>query len=342
MKYYDINFACEVALSRGGECLSRIYKSTKDKLLWRCSKGHEWSASLSNVLHRKSWCPTCFHAKAGYDKRNNNLVAAKALAESHGGKCLELENFPVQGYKVSWECHEGHIWEAIFHNVRFGAWCPQCGRERGAALFKQKAPRLGIEVAKEMAVARGGECLSVEYSTAKNPLLWRCHAGHTWETALANIRFSRTWCPRCRNKSEGYCHRVLSTLFPGCQFERNIRSLNWLGTGVKGNPLELDIYNEKLRLAVEFNGFLHERPVEAYGGEEHFNKIKEHDERKETACVKEGVYLISIYYSSVSKNGRYIDPKLTATAIWRAVADARYPAGTHLTSLEELLVALGL
>lgn len=48
----------EFAEKRGGECLSSEYKNINAHLLWRCSMGHEWKATPSNVL-RGTWCPVC-------------------------------------------------------------------------------------------------------------------------------------------------------------------------------------------------------------------------------------------------------------------------------------------
>lgn len=54
-----IDRACAIAQSRGGKCLSSILKRNTTKLLWQCSKGHEWKASFANVQDRQSWCPHC-------------------------------------------------------------------------------------------------------------------------------------------------------------------------------------------------------------------------------------------------------------------------------------------
>jgi hypothetical protein len=48
-----------LAESRGGRCLSKSYVNMSTKLDWECEKGHGWSATPSNIVHRKSWCPIC-------------------------------------------------------------------------------------------------------------------------------------------------------------------------------------------------------------------------------------------------------------------------------------------
>jgi hypothetical protein len=83
----------------------------------------------------------------------------------------------------------------------------------------------------------------------------------------------------------------------------------------------------RAKLALEFNGFPHEQAVDAYGGEEHYERIKGHDRRKVDACLRGGVCLVVINFAAVSKNGRQVDLELLISAIWDAVADMRYPLG---------------
>ena len=47
------------AASLGGECLATSYRNAKTKVLWRCRHGHTWQAAPHNVLHHRTWCPTC-------------------------------------------------------------------------------------------------------------------------------------------------------------------------------------------------------------------------------------------------------------------------------------------
>ena len=48
-----------IASRRGGKCLSNKYKNNQSKLLWECSKGHQWEAIPTNIQKGK-WCPTCY------------------------------------------------------------------------------------------------------------------------------------------------------------------------------------------------------------------------------------------------------------------------------------------
>ena len=48
-----------LAAERGGKCLSTEYVNSYVHLLWRCSKGHEWSATPDCIKNSRTWCPTC-------------------------------------------------------------------------------------------------------------------------------------------------------------------------------------------------------------------------------------------------------------------------------------------
>ena len=50
----------EIAQLRGGSCLSTEYSNSKTKMLWQCTKGHQWYATAFSVKIRKSWCPVCY------------------------------------------------------------------------------------------------------------------------------------------------------------------------------------------------------------------------------------------------------------------------------------------
>ncbi|UZO16622.1 uncharacterized protein OCT59_008005 [Rhizophagus irregularis] len=59
------NFPCglseakEIAHSRGGICLYRIYKSLC-LMQWMCNKGHKFT-SFNSIKHVKSWCSYCIN-----------------------------------------------------------------------------------------------------------------------------------------------------------------------------------------------------------------------------------------------------------------------------------------
>lgn len=56
-----------VALSKGGECLSKRYSNAFVPLRWRCAEGHTWSAPAASIKPWRfasgTWCPLCAVAR---------------------------------------------------------------------------------------------------------------------------------------------------------------------------------------------------------------------------------------------------------------------------------------
>jgi hypothetical protein len=88
--------------------------------------------------------------------------------------------------RVRFTCRFGHAFDASASSVRRGQWCPRCRRHS----------RWSIEDMRGLARARGGDCLSAQYSNAETKLRWRCGRGHVWTTAPKNVT-SGSWCPEC-------------------------------------------------------------------------------------------------------------------------------------------------
>jgi hypothetical protein len=61
-------------------------------------------------------------------------------------------------------------------------------------------------------------------------------------------------------------------------------------------PLELDGYNEKLKVAFEYQGGQHYFPIKWFGGLKTLLGVKLRDDRKRKTCDRYGVLLIRIPY----------------------------------------------
>ena len=177
-----LNKMREIAARHGGKCLSARYINSISNLKWECRKGHKWFATPGNVVHQNNWCNIC----AGHAR--HTIEEMDDLAKSRGGKCLSKEyvNFHT---KLTWQCAEGHIWEAKPSNISTGNWCPKCA----------KNVKFTIEEMQAVARERGGKCLSEKYINTAHKLKWQCKEGHQWEALPGNV-IHGTWCPSCSAK----------------------------------------------------------------------------------------------------------------------------------------------
>lgn len=178
----------QLAEQRGGVCLSTNYVNSNTKLRWRCAEGHEWEA-VPGSIQQGSWCPIC----AGRLSPDDALRKLQEIARARGGICLS-DHYVEGRIKLHWRCAEGHEWDAAPNNIRGGSWCPVCAN-------KARGPKkLGLEVCQKAAIAKGGECLSIEYLNTDTKLRWRCAEGHEWDAIPDSVVRLGTWCPRCRGK----------------------------------------------------------------------------------------------------------------------------------------------
>lgn len=109
----------------------------------------------------------------------------------------------------------------------------------------------------------------------------RCNAIHTNKT----IKHYN------RSKMEAYLCKEIRELYPDLEIKDNYRALF-------KNCCEIDIYIPELKLAIEVNGICHYKPIY---GQERFDHIKENDKYKEIHCTEQGVNLLVLDISRVTK-----------------------------------------
>lgn len=193
--------AQEIAILRGGLCLSTAYQSIHDKLKWKCSnpKHKPWITSFDSI-NRGTWCPHCAKETASLKYRNKNgLVEAQEYAKSRGGLCFS--NKYINGKeKLEWKCSnpEHNSWFATFFSVVLGeCWCPECvGR------FSKNDQLARVQ---EYAQSKGGKCLSTEFTNSKTKLLFKCsNDNHTpWKATFTHVMSNNTWCRQCFDEQIG-------------------------------------------------------------------------------------------------------------------------------------------
>lgn len=112
------------------------------------------------------------------------LEVVRAEARRKGGDCLEIIEGKVRKARLT--CEKGHEWLCHLSKV-FSRWCPHCwGRYK-----------YNINVMKDIARERGGDCLSTVYKNVMIPLKWICEFGHEFNACPHNIITNNQWCPEC-------------------------------------------------------------------------------------------------------------------------------------------------
>ncbi|CAE8715956.1 unnamed protein product, partial [Polarella glacialis] len=173
-------------------------------------------------------------------------------------------------------------------------------------------PRLGIEKARQLAAEQGGQCLSTDYVSVHDKLLWQCYNGHSWSAPLGS------WCPvgavmkkrlsldvasrlaRSRNLrgKMGGSACLTHLCAPNRHFAgyANGATFGMFLRGSYGRPLELDGFCEFLNLAFEYHGEQHYSP-EHYWNQKRpgaFQAQLERDQLKVSICEAVGVRLVVV------------------------------------------------
>lgn len=95
------------------------------------------------------------------------------------------------------------------------------------------------------------------------------------------------------SKGEDACHKALKELFPKHVFQK--KRPEWLINSATGKRMELDLFNEELAIAVEYNGRQHYEFTPHFHGEvENFHKQLKRDDEKVETCMKKGIFLITV------------------------------------------------
>lgn len=183
---YDINFFKEYALRKGGICLSDKYTNQKTKLNFKCSENHIFDLEPQKMIARDYWCPKC----TGRNTRHT-VESISEIVEERGWKLLS-EEFHGLKEKHKFQCNKGHIIEAQAGNVIKGSGCSICSKKQ----------RLTIEIFKEYAINKGGECLSKDYFDLKTKLDFRCSNNHEFSLYPSKIRSRNYWCPECSGRKQ--------------------------------------------------------------------------------------------------------------------------------------------
>jgi hypothetical protein len=179
-----------IAKERGGACLSTSYKNGRTPLLWVCKHGHHWKASpgkvKSGTRRKGTWCRECYNWRRRFHAKHS-IEAMRELAKARGGACLSTEYVSSKA-KLIWQCAALHRWQARPGSLIQGTWCSACARNQ----------RLELSQLQDIAVSRGGACLSQAYLGKRTDLWWRCANRHEWKATAGNVRRG-SWCRMCAN-----------------------------------------------------------------------------------------------------------------------------------------------
>lgn len=190
---------------------STLSSSANRMVRWRCEKGHEWDALVSNRVHKGYGCPYC-SGRLAIPGENDLATLYPELAQELVDPSLATQLKPTSHTRVDWRCPKGHVYNiAVSHRVAKKSGCPYCsGRKAipGETDLATTHPELAAElVDKSLAT-------SIKAGTNKK-VEWRCSVcGETWMASPNSRVHMGSGCPHCAGKTVRRGGNDLMTLRP--------------------------------------------------------------------------------------------------------------------------------
>ena len=214
------NLAKEWNYDKNGDLKPEYFSvSSGEKVWWKCGKGHEWPAIISN-RNKGVGCPYCSNYKVLKGYNDLASVYPKLLNEWDYEKNNAIGIYPekityASGKKVWWKCKKGHNWKiSVYNRTIKESTCPICSNKK-VLLKYNDLETVRPDLAKEWNYEKNGDLLpsQVTCGSAKK-VWWKCNKGHDYEASISIRNSQNTGCPICLNKIVKVGFNDLSSKYP--------------------------------------------------------------------------------------------------------------------------------
>lgn len=172
------------------------------KVWWKCSKGHEWQATIDNRNNGRG-CPYCASKKVlkGYnDLQTVNPALAKEWSDEKNSGLTPADVTPNSHEKAWWKCSKGHEWQATISSRNNGCGCPYCSGKRTLSGYND-LQTVNPSLAKEWNYDKNNGLTPMDVTpNSHKKVWWKCQNGHEWQAIIKNRNNGRG-CRLCRMKT---------------------------------------------------------------------------------------------------------------------------------------------
>lgn len=194
------HIAKEWNYDKNGLLTPEMFTATSHKKVWwRCSKGHEWEAIISNRTDKNRGCPYCSNQKI--------LAIENSVAYTHP-QILEYWDFEkneISPYDISFgadkivhfKCKSNHEFSALLYAFIKTLKCPVCQNRKILAGYNDLAtthPQICNEWNYQRNVGVSPHVIT--YGSGKQ-IWWKCSKGHEWRASPNRRTFNKSGCPVC-------------------------------------------------------------------------------------------------------------------------------------------------
>ena len=241
---------------------SQFVMSDKNKVWWKCNKGHSYQVSIYSRV-RSNGCKVCGRVEIEKKKNIKRLKDGESFAEKFPDLIKEWDcqkngnispDMVTWGSKkkIWWTCSENHSWITTPHSRSIGRGCPECSKSIGVENSRK------TRLSKSGSLAEKFPILVNEWDFELNDIQptdvspfsgkrvhWVCKLNHKWAATIYNRTGNGSGCPECKpqtSKIEIYILCELRSIFANTQWRR------------KFNGVECDIYIPEINLGLEIDG----------------------------------------------------------------------------------------
>lgn len=203
--------------------------SSRDKVWWRCNRGHEWRAAVESRVWAGRGCPYCAN-QVVIPSETDIASAAPEMAKlwhpTRNGNLNPTDISPGSRKMIWWQCEKGHEWQARPYAIKAGSACPYCsgryaipGETDLASTHPQVLPFWSGKNTLSPTEVTAGSCKKV---------WWVCEKGHEWEALVFSVAMNGNSCPYCAGKRAIPGETDLVTLRPDLmeQWDHEKNTLN--------------------------------------------------------------------------------------------------------------------
>lgn len=266
-----------------------VYINKRTKICIICPKHGEFWQTPDVHLNSKCGCPLCGKETTKAKTSYTTLCFIDKAKEIHG----DLYDYSKVNYvnnlspiKIICKKHGEFTQKPASHLI--GSGCPKCAIEAKARKISSSKEEF-IKKANQVHSFKYGYN-KVNYINNRTKITITCPVHGDFEQT-PHSHLSGKGCPHCKVwKTQEKIFNALKLNFPNENWIWEYKP-EWL------KPQSVDIFNERVHLAIEYNGEQHYIPVKRFGGTIGHNKCVQRDNKKKDILNKHGCILYTIAYN---------------------------------------------
>ena len=258
--------------------LSNLTVGSNKKVWWKCSKGHEWQATISHRALRNQGCPYC-SGRIPIKGENDLLTTNPVLVKEWNYSKNSIQPYDVKSIShklIWWRCEKGHEWQAKVYSRVQGTGCPYCSNKKVLSGFNDLATKF-YDISLEWHPTKNVNLLPTQVLPGSDKLVWwKCPVCEfEWQAKINSRAIQGTGCPNC--------FKYWGTSFPEQAILYYLKKSynNVLNRTLICN-IEIDIFIPDENIGIEYDGF-----------QWHKNSLL-NDDKKDSICQENKIKLIRV------------------------------------------------